>query len=73
MNSMHYKDHTARIEFDERDGLFVGRVLGVRDIISFHADTLTQLRTEFRRAMEDYLGDNAQADHMMERCSNPQH
>lgn len=33
---MSYKGYTARIEFDERDDIFVGRALGVRDIISFH-------------------------------------
>ena len=30
MNSMTYKGLTARIEFDERDGIFVSRVLGRR-------------------------------------------
>jgi predicted HicB family RNase H-like nuclease len=31
MNTMNYKGYTARIDFDERDDIFVGRVLGVRD------------------------------------------
>jgi len=44
MNSMTYKGYTARVEFDERDDIFVGRVLGVRDIISFHAALVTELR-----------------------------
>ena len=30
MNTMTYKGYTARVEFDERDGIFVGRVLGLR-------------------------------------------
>jgi predicted HicB family RNase H-like nuclease len=30
MNTMNYKGYTARIEFDERDNLFVGHVLGLR-------------------------------------------
>lgn len=36
MNSMTYKGYTARIEYDERDNIFVGRILGIRSIISFH-------------------------------------
>lgn len=28
MNTMTHKGYTARIEFDERDNIFVGRVLG---------------------------------------------
>ncbi|ROM94902.1 type II toxin-antitoxin system HicB family antitoxin, partial [Pseudomonas brassicacearum] len=57
MNSMTYKGYKARVEFDERDDIFVGRVLGVRDIISFHADSVTELHAEFANAIEDYLAD----------------
>jgi len=60
MNNMSYKGYVARIEFDERDDIFVGRLLGVRDIISFHADTVTGLRAEFHAAVEDYLSDCAE-------------
>ncbi|TKD30007.1 type II toxin-antitoxin system HicB family antitoxin [Azotobacter chroococcum] len=60
MNSMTYKGYTARIEFDERDDIFVGRVLGVRDIISFHADSVAELRAEFAAAVDDYLADCAE-------------
>ncbi|NVZ66104.1 type II toxin-antitoxin system HicB family antitoxin [Pseudomonas gingeri] len=60
MNSMTYKGYTARVEFDDRDDIFVGRVLGVRDIISFHADSVTQLRAELAGAIEDYLADCAE-------------
>ena len=28
MNTMHHKGYIARIDFDERDSIFVGRVLG---------------------------------------------
>jgi predicted HicB family RNase H-like nuclease len=57
MNTMTHKGYTARIEFDERDGIFVGRVLGLRTIISFHGETVSQLRSEFARAIEEFLGD----------------
>ena len=33
MNTMTYKGYTARVEYDERDHLFVGRILGIRNII----------------------------------------
>ena len=57
MNTMTYKGYTARVEYDERDNLFVGRILGIRDIISFHGETVTELRTEFELAVKDYLAD----------------
>lgn len=55
MNTMNYKGYTARVEFDARDNILVGRVLGARDIISFHATTVAKLRKEFEDAVNDYL------------------
>ena len=60
MNTMNHKGYSARIEFDERDNVFVGRVLGLHAMISFHGETVTQLRTEFETAIEDFLLDCAE-------------
>ncbi|QJP06585.1 type II toxin-antitoxin system HicB family antitoxin [Pseudomonas multiresinivorans] len=60
MSRMTYKGYTARIEFDDRDDLFVGRLLGVNDIISFHADSVGGLHAAFQDAVEDYLADCAE-------------
>jgi predicted HicB family RNase H-like nuclease len=57
MNTMSHKGYTARIEFDERDNIFVGRILGIRTIVGFHGETVVQLRSEFEIAVEDYLAD----------------
>ena len=57
MNTMSHKGYTARVEFDERDSIFVGRVLGTRTIIGFHGETVAQLRAEFEAAVEDFLRD----------------
>jgi predicted HicB family RNase H-like nuclease len=57
MNTMNHKGYTARIEFDERDNLFVGRVLGLRAIISFHGETVATLRQAFEAAVDDFLAD----------------
>lgn len=60
MNTMTHAGYTARIEFDDRDNLFVGRILGLRTLISFHGATVVQLRREFKAAIKDYLSDCAQ-------------
>ena len=57
MNTMTIQGYTARVDFDDRDDIFVGRVLCVRDIISFHGETVDQLREEFKLAIRDYLAD----------------
>lgn len=57
MNTMTHKGYTARIDFDERDNIFVGRVLGLRAVISFHGETVVELRSEFETAVEEFLKD----------------
>ncbi len=57
MNTMNFQGYTARVEYDERDDIFVGRVLGLRSIISFHGKTVAELRREFSGAVKDYLAD----------------
>lgn len=50
MHKLTYRGYTARVEFDERDDIFVGRVLGIRAIIGFHGDTVAALKAEFQPA-----------------------
>ena len=57
MNTMTHKGYTARIEFDERDNIFVGRVLGLHTMISFHGESVARLRKAFETAIEDFLAD----------------
>jgi predicted HicB family RNase H-like nuclease len=57
MNTMTYKGYTARVEYDERDHLFIGRVFGLRTMISFHGETVNHLRRELKTAVDDYLAD----------------
>lgn len=57
MNTMNHRGYTARIEFDERDNIFVGRVLGLRTMISFHGETVKELRKQFAAAIDEFLRD----------------
>jgi len=57
MNTMTIKGYSARIEFDERDSIFVGRVLGLHAMISFHGETVAELRSAFETAIEGFLQD----------------
>jgi predicted HicB family RNase H-like nuclease len=57
MDTMSYKNYTARIEFDGRDNIFVGRVVGLDSIVSFHGESAAELRHEFEVAIDDFLND----------------
>jgi predicted HicB family RNase H-like nuclease len=52
---MSYKGQIARIEFSEDDGLFLGRLLGINDVVGFHADNVPGLHAAFEEAVDDYL------------------
>jgi predicted HicB family RNase H-like nuclease len=54
-NMMTYQGYAARIAFDDDDGIFTGRIAGIRDGVGFHADTVEGLRAAFQEAVEDYL------------------
>jgi predicted HicB family RNase H-like nuclease len=57
MNVLTYKGFRARVEFDPRDNIFVGRVLGIEDGISFHGETVAALKKGFATAINHYLAD----------------
>ncbi|MDY8108860.1 type II toxin-antitoxin system HicB family antitoxin [Fulvimarina sp. 2208YS6-2-32] len=55
MNTLHYNGYSARIEFDEEDEIFVGRIAGINDAVGFHASDVEALKAAFQEAVDDYL------------------
>jgi predicted HicB family RNase H-like nuclease len=55
MNMMRYKGYIARIEYDEGDRIFVGRLAGIEDVVSFHGSTVDELETAFHESVDHYL------------------
>jgi len=54
-NTMHYKGYSARVEYDDTDRIFVGRLLGIQDIIVFHGDSVQALQIAMQESVDDYL------------------
>jgi predicted HicB family RNase H-like nuclease len=55
MNVMSYRDYSARIEYSDEDGCFVGHLAGIRDIVGFHGESVSELKVAFEEAVDDYL------------------
>ena len=55
MNPMMYKGYAARIEYSDEDGCFVGRVAGIKPMITFHGDSVANVRKEFQESVNFYL------------------
>ena len=54
-NTIEYKDYVGSVEFSEEDGLFYGKVLGIRAMISYEGTTAKELIDDFHGAVDDYL------------------
>lgn len=55
MNEMSYLNYSAKIEYDPIDKIFVGHILGIRDIVGFHGSTVEELEMAFQEAVDHYL------------------
>lgn len=54
-NTIEYKGFRSRIEYSADDNLFVGRLLGIRDIVTFHGETVAELRSEMESSVDFYV------------------
>lgn len=50
-----YKGYRGVIEFDPSIDSFHGRVVGLRDVVTFQGRSLDELRREMAESVEDYL------------------
>jgi len=54
-NVLRHNGYQARVDFDADDRIFVGRIVGIDDIVTFHADTVEGLIEAFKESLEDYI------------------
>ncbi len=55
MKAMEYKGYHATVEFDGEDGILVGRLIGINDVIGFHAESVAEMSEAFHAAVDDYI------------------
>ena len=50
---LEYKGYAGTVDVD--DGIFLGRVAGLRDVITFEGATVAEVEQAFRDSIDDYL------------------
>jgi predicted HicB family RNase H-like nuclease len=70
MNTITYKGYTSRVDFDDNDSIFVGKILGIQDLVSFHSDNVADLRAAFHEAVDDYIQACGQIDKVPQRSAS---
>jgi len=54
-NTLEYKGFRSKIEYSSDDNLFVGRLIGIKDIVTFHGETVSELRLEMEATVDFYI------------------
>lgn len=49
-----YSGYDGSVEYDDRDKIFHGRVLGISDVIAYEGESITELEQDFRDAVDSY-------------------
>jgi len=55
MKNLTHRGYQAAVAFEADSDVFVGRIAGISDIITFEADSVEELKTAFIDAVDDYL------------------
>ena len=54
---MKYKGYEAKIEYDDEDRLFWGRVINIKDVIVFDGLSVDELEQAVYNVIDEYLAD----------------
>lgn len=52
---MKYLGYHASVAYSEEDNVLYGTILGINDLVTFEAESITDLKTAFQEAVDDYL------------------
>ena len=50
-----YLDYIGSVHFNSEDEVFFGKIEGIDDLVSFEGSSVTELKSNFEEAVEDYI------------------
>lgn len=60
MKDLEHRGYLGSAELSEEDGVFHGKLLHIRDLVTYESETAPGLVAAFRAAVDDYLADCAE-------------
>lgn len=54
-NILDHKGYSGSVEFSAEDQVFFGKVLGIRDVVTFEGKSVHEITKSFRTAVDDYI------------------
>ncbi|MDD3250808.1 MAG: type II toxin-antitoxin system HicB family antitoxin [Smithellaceae bacterium] len=67
---MTYKGYCARIEYSDKEVCLIGRISNIQHSITFHGDSVKEIRQAFEEAVDAYLDGCAQRNEVPEKPSD---
>ena len=61
-NCLNYKGYTGSVVFSEEDGVFHGKVIGIKALLSYEGDSVGLITEDFHNAIDEYLDYCAEHD-----------
>lgn len=52
---LNYKGYVGHLDVDDEAGLIFGRVLDIRDVVTFKGETVAEAKQAFQDSVDDYL------------------
>jgi predicted HicB family RNase H-like nuclease len=50
-----YKDYNGSVVYSDEDEILHGRILGIRDVVTFEGENVKKLKANFEQAVDEYL------------------
>jgi predicted HicB family RNase H-like nuclease len=54
-NILKYKNFMAVVKYSEEDEAFIGRIEGINSVVSFEGQSVMELKSSFKEAVDSYL------------------
>lgn len=54
-NVLKYKDFIGTVNFSAEDGVFYGKIEGIKSMVSFEGETVQDLEQDFKDAVNQYI------------------
>lgn len=55
MNTLKYKDYIGSVDYSAEDSVFYGKIEGIGDLVDYEGESVDELKSAFREAVDDYL------------------
>jgi len=50
-----FKDFIGTVHFSTKDSVFYGKIEGINDLITFEGESVSELKSAFEEAVDDYI------------------